>query len=229
MPCHIGPDSTVNVLLFMRLVLFLSLLTCGDVEANPGPNTRQMTLTESLQEKHSTQDTGKPIDMDVILRELRGVKTELGNKMDTLIKNLDNKVDKLGKDVNELKEGSKRTEEVIKSLSEENVSLRKTIDELTKDLDSMKGQMRRDNLIFHGIGQDRKESWDDTESKVKRFITHKLDVPSDDMKFERVHRLTNATSVPQPIIAKFSHFKDRDQVLRSARANLKYRKTFHRE
>ena len=39
--------------------------------------------------------------------------------------------------------------------------------------------------------------------------------------FERVHRLTNAKSRPQPIIAKFSRFKQREQVLQTSRRLLK--------
>ena len=71
-------------------------------------------------------------------------------------------------------------------------------------------------MLFHGLPEKRNEKWDDTEKTLKEFIKGRLNVDTDSIKFERVHRL-NSNSEHRPIIAKFSSFKDKERVFRAAR------------
>ena len=82
--------------------------------------------------------------------------------------------------------------------------------------DRLEGQSRRKNLIFHGIPETNKETWEQSEDKIKQIINEKLKIES--VSFERVHRL-NTKNKPRPIIAKFSSFKQRSEVFQS-RKNL---------
>ncbi|XP_077977136.1 uncharacterized protein LOC144432738 [Glandiceps talaboti] len=87
---------------------------------------------------------------------------------------------------------------------------------MERKMDKKQGQMRSDNLIFRGLEEDVDETWDDTENKLKSFISDNLDLNGDEIEFERAHRLNNAKSNPKPIIAKFSKYKHLEQVLKAS-------------
>ncbi|XP_039459077.1 uncharacterized protein LOC120434779 [Oreochromis aureus] len=73
----------------------------------------------------------------------------------------------------------------------------------------------RDNLVFSGIPE---AAGEDVETMVKSFIKTHLKLPEDTVKniaFDRVHRIgpmRAATGRPRPIVAKFGHFKQKEQV-----------------
>nr|XP_006819733.1 PREDICTED: sporulation-specific protein 15-like [Saccoglossus kowalevskii] len=200
---------------------------CGDVESNPGP--KQSTLTEdgmistespqSMKLRNGNKTSGANIDdtrapFEQMLKEMK----QLNGKMDNLASNLNTKINNLNGEVQKLRSEAKVTNDKMKSLESENKQLNEKIDRLENKLDSQQGQLKRDNLIFQGIKQDVNETWDDSEEKVKHFIKDKLNI-ADNIEFERVHRMTGSRVKPQPIIAKFSHFKDRSNVLKNARIN----------
>lgn len=92
--------------------------------------------------------------------------------------------------------------------------------ELTRKVDQMENQSRRENLIFHNIPESEDESWEQCETKVRRFISEELELDEIRMSVERAHRL-NTNSSPKPVIMKFSRFKDKDKVLRTYREKVK--------
>ena len=76
----------------------------------------------------------------------------------------------------------------------------------------------RDNLVFCGIQEDGEE---DTRHKLGEFLKNELKIDST-IDFDRVHRIGGPRArKPRPIVAKFSHYKDRDVVRRAAFAELK--------
>lgn len=77
--------------------------------------------------------------------------------------------------------------------------------------------MRRCNLLFFGISDEDKESWATTEGKVIALCTDKLETTTTSSQFERVHRLGKfASNKCRPIIAKFTFFKDKQEILTRA-------------
>ena len=81
----------------------------------------------------------------------------------------------------------------------------------------------RSNLIFKGIPEESKETWDDTSQLLAGFITENLNLPYSfdqmDMQISRAHR-TNDTessrrknkSEPRPIIAQFINWRVAEEV-----------------
>ena len=81
----------------------------------------------------------------------------------------------------------------------------------------------RSNLIFKGIPEESKETWDDTSQLLAGFITENLNLPYSfdqmDMQISRARR-TNDTdssrtknkSEPRPIIAQFINWRVVEEV-----------------
>ena len=149
---------------------------------------------------------------------------------------------KLSFAANDIEDKIKSLEERVDSLECENRSLKQKIDNL-------ENQSRRSNLIIHGLGEDDKESWEECETKAKRFINSELRIEGDIM-IERAHRLgkkrtpnpavdrgpssSQESSVmfddvgevvhdekPRPLIIKFSSWKTKEKVLAAARGYYK--------
>ena len=223
MDSHLGCNVTsTGVNLVLRLILISLLLRSGDIENNPGPDpanqkgnekriTRQMTLSAT-----NVLPSNEP-DLNSVIQELRNLGSSLGAKMDRMSEDVNKKIDDLSKNVQEVKRDLNEAREQSARLTEENKCLKAQVNTLTDELDSMKGQMKRDNLIFHGLEQDKDETWEQSETKIKSFITERLDIDGDSIGFDRVHRLSNARKRPQPIIAKFTRYKQRDEVYRAAK------------
>ena len=77
-------------------------------------------------------------------------------------------------------------------------------------------QTRRDNLKFHGFDDNRRETWEESENTVRRYISEELNIDDSAIKIERAHCIRSRNSL-RPIIVKFSHYKDGDCVLKSFR------------
>lgn len=94
------------------------------------------------------------------------------------------------------------------------------MDNLTKKVDQMENQSRRENLIFHGMTETDDETWEQSETKVRHFISDDLSLDDSRISIERAHRL-NTRKSPRPVIVKFSHYKDKEKVLRTYREKVK--------
>lgn len=115
----------------------------------------------------------------------------------------------------------KQTDEVIKSLKKENAELRNEVKELKHKMIHMESQSRRENLLFDGVDEAENETWEESERKVFEILSKMEIAGHDNIKFERVHRVgEKSTTKPRTIIAKFSYFKDRENVWQH-RFNLK--------
>ena len=81
----------------------------------------------------------------------------------------------------------------------------------------------RSNLIFKGIREESKETWDDTSQLHAGFITENLNLPyffdQMDMQISRAHRTIytdssgrNNKSEPRPIIVQFVNWRFAEEV-----------------
>ena len=95
-----------------------------------------------------------------------------------------------------------------------NRELTDRLENVEKKLDDLEGRSKRNNLIFTGLQKQTAadyESWEDCEKLVKDLIRNQLKI-TEDIPFDRVHRLRNDSE--SPIIARFTNFKDKQRVLR---------------
>ncbi|XP_070579019.1 uncharacterized protein [Ptychodera flava] len=141
---------------------------------------------------------------------------------------MQNRVDNIEDEMSEFREQLKQNTTKMTEM-EANPStfagLKTTLDELREENnqlkranDDLENRGRRNNLVFYGIEQDgTNESWDTSEKKVKSVLKNNLEI-TEDIEFERVHRITNAPLIrgARPIIAMFVKFKDKSNVLRNA-------------
>lgn len=107
------------------------------------------------------------------------------------------------------------------SIGRINAELEEVRDELKEDMLDLRCRSMRDNLLFCGIPEEEAE---DCEETVRRFMCDKMRVRKD-INFERVHRIgrkpSSPNARPRNIVAKFSHFKDRELVRKQAPKTLK--------
>lgn len=118
------------------------------------------------------------------------------------------------KDIDEIK-GKTRD---IDALNEMFSKLRKQIEELENKLDYLENQNRRNNIRISGIKEDRGESWDITEKKVKDMFQDKLGLDSNSIVIERAHRTGKPRNgKPKQIVAKLLSYKDKEKVIKSSK------------
>ena len=119
-------------------------------------------------------------------------------------------------------------------MKEQNIRLTKQVTDLqatvcrlesrTRDTEikneRLEAQSRRDNLRFHGFDDRRDENWEESESKVRVYISEELGVDDSSIQIERAHGL-RSKNTPRPIIVKFTRYKDREKVLKAYREKRK--------
>ena len=130
-------------------------------------------------------------------------------------------ISKLSDEIKELKNVQENLIKRIKTLESQNMKLK-------NDFNRLEDQSRRDNLVFHGIPESSKnESWETSEKLVKDFMSDKMGLNTDErtdegIQIERAHRINRPnrsgnTSVPRPIIVKFSRYKQRQKIMTKAK------------
>ena len=139
------------------------------------------------------------------------------------VKAMNKKFDYLEKSVRTLKHDSKCLKEQNSRLTNQVTELQSTVSQLesrTRETEQknerLEAQSRRDNLKFHGFDDNRRETWEESENTVRRYISEELNIDDSAIKIVWAHRIRSRNS-PRPIIVKFSHYKDRDSVLKSFR------------
>ena len=156
--------------------------------------------------------------------------TELKNIMltvQTSVQNMEGKFSQLEKSIQDVKESNQK-------LIESNSEIKGNVQDLTKRVESLEtelqaseekrerleAQSRRENLRFYGIPEDKDETWEDTENKVRHYIDSNLEINATNLSIERAHRI-QSTEKPRPIIVKFSFYKEKEKILKSYREKRK--------
>ena len=78
----------------------------------------------------------------------------------------------------------------------------------------------RDNLVFHGIQESARETWDDTKREVRKFLKDKMKMPAteaDSLAIDRVHRSGAKGKRPRPIVARFLNSESKSKVFQYVR------------
>lgn len=117
----------------------------------------------------------------------------------------------------ELREGPPTTNAVTAEFHAQNSQFADAMRNVMIKQDDIENRSRRNNLLFFGIPDSGKETWDDSEAKVIQLCTDKLGVTVNPSSVERAHRIGKHTvDKPRPIIVKFGLFKDKQRVLSAA-------------
>ena len=189
-----------------------------NTDMNTNMNTNQENLTEfapetpseasgeSESEVFSELGTGNTTE---ILIEIRNDVKRMNRKFDSL----DKKVKDLRKDNKVLKKQNSRMMDQVTELTSTVENLETRVKEAERKNENLEAQSRRDNLKFYGIEDDRKETWEQTELKTRNYLSTQLETDDSNIKIERAHRLPSKHT-PRPVIVKFSHFKDKERVLK---------------
>ncbi|KAH9368948.1 hypothetical protein HPB48_001016 [Haemaphysalis longicornis] len=197
-----------------RVISELLLLLSGDIELNPGPNTRAATAEDSseivklLQQLQSGQAS--------LLAEVKSIQAKL-SETDLMFTEIKERLSKIEGDCSSLK-SVKSEVQTVRTLAEGNAS---EIAKLVSRMDDSDDRARRSNLLFFGVTDSFNETWAQSESSVINVCSTNLQIEVAPTDIERAHRLGKfVAGKNRPIIVKFSHFKVKNAILSNAK-NLK--------
>lgn len=183
----------------------------GDIELNPGPNTRAAAAEDSseivklLQQLQSGQAS--------LLAEVKSIKDKL-SETDIMFTEIKERLSKIEDDCSSLK-SVKSEIQTVQNLAEGNAS---NIARLMSRIDDSDDRARRSNLLFFGVADNTNETWAQSESSVINLCSTNLQIDVVPRDIERAHRLGKfVAGKNRPIIVKFSHFKVKDAILSSAK------------
>jgi len=178
--------------------------------------TRQQSETDQSGPEHNdlTQEA-ENLDTTTLLLEIRGDVKQMNRKFD----NLEKSVAVLQQENLLLKEQNKTLTDNVQSLADslEEVKRLATVNEQKNE--RLEAQSRRSNLKFHGITETSNETWEQSEAKIRDYLTE-MNIDDTSIQIDRAHRLPG-NSAPRPIIVKFPLYKDKDKILKQFRENRK--------
>ena len=126
------------------------------------------------------------------MAEIKQLRTTISSLMDRLV-NLELNVEVMTKDTTEL---------------------HNHVDFLEQKIDDLENRSRRQNIVLYGVHENTTETWNDTETKVRKIISDQLGV--EDM--QRCHRAGNKNgNKDRPIVCKLLRDKKKEEILRNAR------------
>lgn len=213
------------------------LLTCGDVESNPGPGTGQEAgyngRAQGKEAKrgvhtHPAQPSRfsqQPLDsfhaeishiLNQAVARMESTTRQQGHSIERRLQSVEEKIDHRLREVEvnqaQLSSSVDGLRSQCQALWSENQDLRDTVNYLTNKCDYNDNQSRRNNLLFLGFEPVRggPESWQDCERKVKEVIHEGMGI-AEEVHIERAHRAGKA------IVARFLSYKQKMAVLSKAR------------
>lgn len=104
---------------------------------------------------------------------------------------------------------------ITASLLEDMVKNLETECGLLDKLDDLENRSRRNNICFDAIPESDKETWAQTEEKIKEVISSKLKIKTKGIVIERAHRIgkKKRADKPRTAIARFLNHKDKQAIL----------------
>ena len=113
----------------------------------------------------------------------------------------------------------------VEHLEREQTKLKSSVTESASAITDLQCRSMRDNFVFTGIDEPDKPDgeYENTEKVLCEFLESEMNIDKP-ISFHRVHRMGNRTNnydSPRPIVAKFEHFKDREEVRFTAPKTLK--------
>ena len=197
----------------------------GWLNSQPSQPTQQSQNTSSARSGAESESNNEQTLQNGLGDGMFGGATPMNVLLDIHrnVNRLNKKFDNIQKSVSDLKKDNMK-------LKQQNEFLTNKVDELSSSVaelecsskqnelryEKLEAQSRRENLRFFEIPKTPRETWDQSEDKVRDYISNSLGIDDTDIKIERAHRLP-AKSNPRPLIVKFSHYKDKDRILKRYR------------
>ncbi|XP_035692546.1 uncharacterized protein LOC118427017 [Branchiostoma floridae] len=147
-----------------------------------------------------------------------------------LMDSANSRVDSLVREVQDLKTSLQFSQNEIDSLKVEIKDAKKSsnVDDesaVAKKVDYLENQSRRNNIVIDGIeGDNSKETWAETEGKVRDLLTKNLKLEAKDIEIERAHRngvMNKDNPRPRQVVVRLLRYKDKQLILNQARSHLK--------
>ena len=200
----------------LSLCIALSLiLICGmDIEVNLGPTQTRLTALEQRSTRNPRNQGSSPEEgarhrpTEVILEDILSKLEGFNNRFDKMEEKLEAVTEKMEKTIEDQTE-----------IKKENVRLARQVRDLEDKLSYLEGQSKRNNLVFHGIPEEKEETWDDCEAAVRKILEEKMDMEEawrdTDIAIERAHRIGRfSKGRTRPIIVKFANYKHKNNVFK---------------
>ena len=190
----------------------------------PPSNPSNADIMKYLQKiDHTLSNVNKRLEtLDIVEKKVNEFDKELKNLWIHIKDNndkLDTKIQKVETAVDDHAFAIGNAADKIESLESANAALK---DEMVY----IQSQSMRNNLVFSGIEEDKNETPELTERKLRDFLVDKLHMAQEAVKqlhFDRVHRFGSRsnTMIYRRIVAKFTFYKQRE-VVRKLRKNLEH-------
>lgn len=133
------------------------------------------------------------------------------------VKSIEMRCSEFEKSLQDVKESNRKLVESHAEINETVEELTGRVDKLEAEIKSNKeqrAQWRRISLRIHGLPEDGEETSEETEGRIREYISKDLDLEHANISIERAHRI-HSTEKPRPARVKFSSFKDKERVLKS--------------
>ena len=140
------------------------LLLSNDVESNPGPTIdEQFTLLhENINEKFQSLKA----EVDKIQVSMKEVQSEIA-EMKCTVGELKTRMDNIEETQHEQQLDHKTNSDYVRALTSR-------IDELCEKVESQERYSRRENVIFHGMKEERDENYSGMRKKVADFLNRNV-------------------------------------------------------
>lgn len=175
------------------------LLSCGDIEANPGPSELENMLSELLQGQKIISSTVEGIEC--AQKEIEKKLTGINERID----GIDEQLQKL----NGLAGRVQNMESIVSKLESQVLALR-------DQMDDIENRGRRNNLVIYGLDERNTESNDELVKKVQEdiFVKH---FGREVVGIERCHRIgKKETCRSRPVTLKILDYREKMAILKSA-------------
>ena len=203
-----------------------SSVTSPDEKTSPSLNLSDVTelalsQTEALK-SHLTSIIAK--ESGLLKEHFNSIVDDLKTKVQDLtgaVNDLKSSLEYSQKEIEDLKgivdKQNKKISEKAKAISDLNIEFSTMKNKMTY----LENQSGRNNIRINGIPEDKNESWDQTETKVKEILKNTLNLDFEPL-IERAHQTGRVRNTdinkPRTIICKLYDWKVEEAILRSARA-----------
>ena len=175
--------------------------------------TRSKTSSDSKRRNLEEDDVQMPLKLvkELLKQQDSSLKVFLSAYMDSV----NTRIDILIKDVQSVQSSLEFTQAQVEELITSD--LRVQIEDLGNKLYDLENRSRRNNLCFEEIPESPNETWQESESKIKRLISSHMPEVGTDFVEERAHRVggPRADSKPRKIVARFLNYMDREAVFKA--------------
>ncbi|KAK3873839.1 hypothetical protein Pcinc_000816 [Petrolisthes cinctipes] len=166
-----------------------------------------------------SQQTAYKDSIDILVNQFNSRVASLEDKITDVVKSLEfsqKEIDDLKKEIMEVNKDKEEDKKRISELVVRNVTLSDQVVSLEKRFNYQEDYNRHNNLRISGVQERDDETWVQTLDIVKSLLQNKLQLP--ELNIERAHRWgMRQGDTPRSITVRFTHYSDRETVIRNAR------------